>query len=415
MNYSDYRFTLDIQIHQAQVSVPVTLNDTARKLYIGLTDGRKPYTINDGCRAVFAAKKPDGTTILNDCLIEKNTTIVYEFSKNTTNVEGIVNCEVRLYDAVGKELTSPQFLIVVDAKVVRDEEITISESEATAISNILATEQARVVAESARVQAESSRVTAEKLRAAAENVRDSAEEGRGVAESNRVTAENSRASAEVARKNAETSRVTAEAKREETIGGLDNAVDEIIKIQNDMLAGNAESIARAEIIAAINETMLIANDLVTNAPHKALSAAQGVVLKGMMDGTVKSEVGYYNGTNSSTNALSFSFVPKIIFIFENVRYYSGNTNRGSIALGIVLPEKKVIMRHESDNGTTGFTINDSGVTVAVDGLVITLTSNSASSISMPKIFNTKSLPITSGNAGTATEASGYGYWYVALG
>lgn len=412
MNYSDYRFTLDIQIHQAQVSVPVTLNDTARKLYIGLTDGRKPYTINDGCRAVFAAKKPDGTTILNDCLIEKNTTIVYEFSKNTTNVEGIVNCEVRLYDAVGKELTSPQFLIVVDAKVVRDEEITISESEATAISNILATEQARVNAENARVQAESSRVTAEKLRAAAENLRDSAEEGRGAAESNRVTAENNRATAEVARKNAETSRVTAEAKREETIGDLDNAVDEIIKIQDDMLAGNAESIARAEIIAAINETMLIANDLVTNAPHKALSAAQGVVLKGMMDGTVKSEVGYYNGTNSSTNVLSFMFVPKIIFIFENVRIYTASqTNTGSAAFGIIVPEKKVIMRQESD----GFTINKSGVSVTVDGLTVALTSNVVSSISMPDIFNTKSVKSTAGNMGTAAESDGYGYWYVALG
>lgn len=154
MNYSDYRFTLDIQIHQAQVSVPVTLNDTARKLYIGLTDGRKPYTIADGCRAVFAAKKPDGTTILNDCIIEKNTTIVYEFSQNTTSCEGIVNCEVRLYDTEGKELTSPQFLIVVDGKVVRDEEIVISESEQTALNNILVSEQGRVAAEEERVTAE---------------------------------------------------------------------------------------------------------------------------------------------------------------------------------------------------------------------------------------------------------------------
>ena len=157
MNYSDYRFTLDIQIHQAQVSVPVTLNDTARKLYIGLTDGRKPYTIADGCRAVFAAKKPDGTTILNDCIIEKNSTIVYEFSKNTTSCEGIVNCEVRLYNEDGKELTSPQFLIVVDSKVVRDEEIVFSESESTTISTLLVTEQQRIAAEAARVEAEALR------------------------------------------------------------------------------------------------------------------------------------------------------------------------------------------------------------------------------------------------------------------
>ena len=150
MNYSDYRFTLDVQIHQAQVSVPVTFNDTARRLYIGFTDGRKPYTIPDGCRAVFAAHKPDGNTILNDCIIENNKTVVYEFSKNTTNAEGIVGCEIRLYDIEGKELTSPQFIIVVDKKVVRDEEISLSESESTTLDDIIRYELERRKAEEER-------------------------------------------------------------------------------------------------------------------------------------------------------------------------------------------------------------------------------------------------------------------------
>lgn len=150
MNYSDYRFTLDVQIHQAQVSVPVTLNDTARRLYVGFTDGRKPYTIPNGCRAVFAALKPDGKTILNDCIIENNKTVVYEFSKNTTNAEGIVDCEIRLYDIAGKELTSPQFIIVVDKKVVRDEEISVSESESTTLDNIIRSELERQDAEEKR-------------------------------------------------------------------------------------------------------------------------------------------------------------------------------------------------------------------------------------------------------------------------
>lgn len=164
MNYSDYRFTLDIQIHQAQVSIPVTLNDTARKLCIGLTDGRKPYYIADGCRAVFSAKKPDGTTIFNDCIIYNNTTIVYEFSQNTTSCEGIVDCEIRLYDEDGRELTSPQFIIVVDKKVMRDEEVAVSTSEATTITNMVISEIQRVNAENARVNAENARVDAEVAR-----------------------------------------------------------------------------------------------------------------------------------------------------------------------------------------------------------------------------------------------------------
>ena len=259
MNYSDYRFTLDIQIHQAQVSIPVTLNDTARKLCIGLTDGRKPYYIADGCRAVFSAKKPDGTTIFNDCIIYNNTTIEYEFSKNTTSCEGIVDCEIRLYDADGRELTSPQFIIVVDKKVMRDEEVTMSASEATTITNMITAEQGRIAAEKSRVTAESARASAESARAKAENERAASEETRGTAETERINAENSRVSAEKARVIAEALRVAAEEGRAEAII---NAVKE----------GISEGLA-----------MEIANDLETDDPERALSAAQGVVLKGLFD------------------------------------------------------------------------------------------------------------------------------------
>lgn len=158
MNYSDYRFTLDItNTLQAQVSVPCTFGDSARRLYIGLTEGRKPYTIANGCRAVLAAKKPDGTTILNDCIIEGNKTIVYEFSTNTANAEGVVDCEIRLYGTNGKLITSPQFIIVVDKRVVRDAEIPLSQSEKTTIDNIILAENSRAAAEAERVIAEAER------------------------------------------------------------------------------------------------------------------------------------------------------------------------------------------------------------------------------------------------------------------
>ena len=148
MNYSDYRFTLDVQVHQAQVSVPVMLGDTARRLFISLSDGRKPYYIADGCRAVLVAQKPDGTSIFNDCIIENNSTIVYQFTPNTTSAEGIVNCEVRLYGE-NRLITSAKFIIVVDAKVIRDEEI-LSESEHTTLDNIIMSEKSRVDAEAER-------------------------------------------------------------------------------------------------------------------------------------------------------------------------------------------------------------------------------------------------------------------------
>lgn len=151
MNYSDYRFTLDIQIHQAQVSIPVTFGDSARRLCIGLTDGRKPYVIGEGCRAVFNAKKPDGNTIKNDCIIERNV-ILYEFTEQTTSAEGIVHCDITLYDTDGKVLTSPQFIIVVDKRAVRDAEIiaNLSESQSTTLDKIISSEQAREEAEKER-------------------------------------------------------------------------------------------------------------------------------------------------------------------------------------------------------------------------------------------------------------------------
>ena len=160
MNYSDFRFTLDIQIHQAQVSVPVTFGDSARRLCIGLTDGRKSYVIGEGCRAVFNAKKPDGKVIKNDCIIERNV-ILYEFSEQTANAEGIVYCDITIYDAYGKVLTSPQFIIVVDKRVVRDEEVAVSADQYTTIDNMITQETWRQLNEERRKSQEDQRRAAE--------------------------------------------------------------------------------------------------------------------------------------------------------------------------------------------------------------------------------------------------------------
>ena len=155
MNYSNYSFTLNLQIHQSQISIPVSLNDTARKLYITFIDGRKPYTIPDGCRAVFVGFKPGGTTLFNDCIIQENKTVIYEFTEQTANVEGIVNCEIRLYGEDGKQLTSSQFIMIVDENDTRD--ISLSENESTAIDSIIHAEIGRVEAEAKREAAEKSR------------------------------------------------------------------------------------------------------------------------------------------------------------------------------------------------------------------------------------------------------------------
>lgn len=177
MNYSDYRFTLDItNTVQSQMAIPVMVGDTARKLYIGLVEDGKPYTIEDGCRAVFVGRKPNDAEIFNDCIIERNKTIIYQFTPATTGVEGIMNCEIRLYGIDGTLLTTPRFIIIVDKRVVRD--VNIPDSEKTAIDNIMVIEQSRAFAESLRVAAEQERVAAEQFRVEAERVRVAADEKR---------------------------------------------------------------------------------------------------------------------------------------------------------------------------------------------------------------------------------------------
>lgn len=228
MNFSDYRFTLDIQLHQAQVSIPVTFEDSARRLCISLTDGRKPYIIGEGCRAVFNARKSDNTKIKNDCIIENNT-VIYEFTPNTTNCEGVVHCDITIYDINGRVLSSPQFIIVVDKKVVRDDEITLaSEDETTILKNIISDELKRVEAETGRNASEGWRNENESWRRYYEDERQAAEGARNKAETARVEAENARAEVENAR-------AEAEAEREAIIGDIGSALDSILAIQEYLM------------------------------------------------------------------------------------------------------------------------------------------------------------------------------------
>ena len=73
MNYSRVRFSLDLHKNQAQVSVPVSIGDTAKKFYITFTDGGLPFFIPDGCLVMMSIKRPTGTFIQTFCVIENNT------------------------------------------------------------------------------------------------------------------------------------------------------------------------------------------------------------------------------------------------------------------------------------------------------------------------------------------------------
>lgn len=176
MNHSTYRFSLDVNSTQSQVSIPVTLGDTRRAWRISLTNGGTPFHIEDGCLAMVSIKRPTGTYLEAFCSIESNTTIKYEFAQNeaTAIVEGLHDCQVTLFDAEGHQITAPRFSMVVSERVVNRDDVNISDDDRTAIDNMIAREAERSAAEAARVNAEAARVNAEAERNGAEAARNRA-------------------------------------------------------------------------------------------------------------------------------------------------------------------------------------------------------------------------------------------------
>lgn len=159
MNSSNTRFTLDLHSAQSQISIPVLLGDTSRAFHINLSDGGRPYIIEDGCLAKLSIRRPTGTLIEDFCTIKNNTTIVYSFdqNENTAAVEGIHDCDVTLYGLDGQSLGSPRFSMVVNERVTRRDDLNVTDTEKTVIDAMIQAEASRQYAETLRVEAEEER------------------------------------------------------------------------------------------------------------------------------------------------------------------------------------------------------------------------------------------------------------------
>ena len=210
MRCSTYRFALDLQKHQSQMSIAVYANDSAVRLYITLTDGGLPYYIENGCRAVFYGMRPDEKPLIHNCMIEGNCRIIYDFNESTAKEGGITECQIRLYGKDGELISAPRFIIVVDERVVTEMDLDEEDENKclSALDELFASEVKRDIAENGLFDEEGNlveggRTQAEEARASAEEKRDDAEKARAVAETARAEAENARAEAENARVDAE--------------------------------------------------------------------------------------------------------------------------------------------------------------------------------------------------------------------
>ena len=136
MNYSVFRFTLNMHNHRSQASVAAFRGDTAIRLLITLTDGGNPYFIEDGCFAVINGTKADETIFRNYCTILNNTVIQYDFTEQTSSCEGVVNCDISLFGADGKLLTAPKFTLVVDEREANNDGLIESVTESSALDEV---------------------------------------------------------------------------------------------------------------------------------------------------------------------------------------------------------------------------------------------------------------------------------------
>lgn len=142
---SVYDLSLDVHGRGMQTTVPVKRGDSARCLRLRLTQSGRHYAMEEDCTAVLTARKPDDTVIYNQCTVEQGLAL-YRLTGQETNSPGAVRCELRLYDAGGKLLTSPAFCLMVEDTVYDDEAVMDSSPEFTALTALVAQAKALLAA-----------------------------------------------------------------------------------------------------------------------------------------------------------------------------------------------------------------------------------------------------------------------------
>ena len=95
MSIIEYRYSLDMNERFSQTFLNVRRGDVGSKLIVSFLKDNSPITLTDTMEIVFAAIKPDGNTIYNECSIDlEANAAVYTFTAQTANVIGLLALHV---------------------------------------------------------------------------------------------------------------------------------------------------------------------------------------------------------------------------------------------------------------------------------------------------------------------------------
>ena len=271
MNLSKFRFTLDLHSIQSQASIPVMVGDTSVTLIITITDGGLPYHIEDGCLAKISIKRPTGTHLEEFCIVKNNAVVEYAFSQNenTCAVPGVHVCDIILYGADGGVVGTPRFTMVVSERVIRFDDIVLTDTDFTASEAMMKQEAVRQMQENTRQAQETTRQDQERMRVIAE-------EGRVAAEAERIAAgevalqavEDAKADAERAAESASQAEKAAERAAEI----VDNFVEQDPTVPAWAKAEIKPSYTASEVGALPKDAKLA--DLEGDAEHRTVTDAE---------------------------------------------------------------------------------------------------------------------------------------------
>ena len=135
MERSILDITLDLQRPSLPGAVTVNRGDTHRTLRFYLSDGARPYPVND-LQAVLTAVKPDGSCLFNHCTVADDR-ILYDLTPQTTACPGPVECQLRLYGKEGELLNTAAFTISVEDTVYGGDEVITSAGEVSALTKLM--------------------------------------------------------------------------------------------------------------------------------------------------------------------------------------------------------------------------------------------------------------------------------------